>query len=172
MPFSTDKHDATETHMNTQSKSVIGTGAKDYSGEGIYCVVRYPEGWELVINRFERGEDINHAEWFKNTVAGMVATKWAPVLQRSPTDIEAHIKKLSHAFPRGRIIRRAAEDDFLFCHGDDLPPSMQVEYWMIPDAFDIDGLHWRTVDLSQRCWMSHKDAMRGYLGINEDWRAV
>ena len=134
--------------------------------------MRYPEGWELVTNRFEHGEDISHAEWFRNTVAGMVAAKWAPVLQRSPTDIEVHIAKLCHAFPRGRIIRRAAEDDFLFCHGDDLPPPMQVEYWMIPDAFDIDGLHWRTVDLSQRCWMSDKEAMREHLGIVEDWKAV
>src|ERR1043165_4024103 len=112
--------------------------ARDYTGAGIYCVVRNPGEWELVVKRFERGEDISHAEWFKNTVAGMVAAKWAAVLQRNPKDIEDHIKKLSHAFPRGRITHRAAEDDFLFCHGDDLPPSMQADYWMIPDAFDID----------------------------------
>ena len=158
--------------MTAERTTGTGAGAKDYAGEGIYFVVRYPEGWELVFNRFQRGEDISHAKWFKTTVARMVAAKWAPTLQRNPKDLEAHIQNLCHAFPRGRIIRRAAEDDFLLCHGDDLPPAMQVDYWMIPDAFDIVGLFWRTVDLSQRCWMSDKEAMREHLGVVEDWKAI
>lgn len=147
------------------------TDAKDYSGEGIYYVVGYPDEWELVVKRFERGEDISHAKWFKTTVAGLLAAKWAPVVQRNPKRIEARIEKMCHAFPRGRIIYRAAEDDFLICPGDDRPPSMQVEYWMLHDAFDIEGLSWRAVGLSQRCWKSDKDKMRRYLGISEDWKA-
>lgn len=51
-------------------------------------------------------------------------------------------------------------------------PSIQVDYWMIHDAFSMDGLSWRALDQSQRCWKSDKDAMRGYVGISEDWKAV
>ena len=140
------------------------------ASRGIFYVVRYPAGWELITTRFENGEGADHSEWWETKVVGMVAEKWAARLRLGQNILEDDLKLLVYAFPRGRVSR--VGNRFNVLQGRDIEPSMAVTRRMIEDAFGIVGqCSWRFDDHEQ-CQECDKDTIRRILHIREDWRAV
>lgn len=139
--------------------------------EGIYYVLRFPDGWHLKVKRFASDADFSHPIWFEQEVAAMIANGWAKKLGKSPQVIEKDIKNLCYAFPRGRVT--IVGDETFIWHGADLIPAMGVDTAdEVAGAFEIDGKFWSKFDEHEQCQVGDKDDMRRYLGIKEFWCAV
>ena len=142
---------------------------KDAPREGIYYVIRWPAGWELVVNRFKQDTDTSHPVWFESTLAPKLAQVWAVKLGISREEIEERIKNLPYAFPRGRVV--VGEDESFIYNGADLTPDMKVKKFMVEEAFDITGLFYWKFDEHEQCLWEDKENIRQFLGIKEDWKA-
>ena len=131
--------------------------------EGIYYIVRYPKGWELLTYRFQDREEIDHSEWWEREVASLVASAWQfPSLKK--------IRLLTYAFPRGRISKPGKIYQVLF--GEDFMPATQRLKSEIISAFGIaDKFIW-TFDEHERCQELDRDEMRTLIAIKETWAAV
>ena len=144
---------------------------KDLPREGIYYVLRYPDGWQLTVKRFGSDVDYSHPVWFEEEVAAMIANGWAKKLGKSPQVIERRIKSLCYGFPRGRVTK--VGDETYIYHGADLTPAMGMETTdEIAGAFEITGKFWSEFDEHEQCQVGDRDEMRRYLGIKDKWCAV
>lgn len=157
--------------MGARRKTSTGVGARDCSCEGIYYVVRYPAGWELLVTRFDQGVDTNnHYDWWETSVAGTVAAEWAKRLRVMPKKLEQELAVLTYAFPRGRISKVGRR--FLVLQSGDITPAMSISKDAIEAAFGIAGQCSWQFDEHERCIEADRDEMRRILGIREDWNAV
>lgn len=144
---------------------------KELPREGIYYVLRYPDGWALVVKRFGSDGDYAHPVWFEEEVAAMIANGWAKKLGKSPKVIERRIKTLCYGFPRGRVT--IVGDETYIYHGADLTTAMRIDTSdEIAGAFEIDGKFYSEFDEHEQCQVEDRDEMRRYLGIKDFWCAV
>jgi hypothetical protein len=140
------------------------------ASEGIFYVVRYPSGWNLLVNRFEGSDGIGHPQWWEATVAALVAAKWARRLKIAPETLEQEILLLTYAFPRGRVTK--VRTTHRICYGADLDLATYNLMAAVEDAFNIKGrLSW-AFDEHEQCLMFDKEEMRRILHLREDWKAV
>ena len=139
--------------------------------EGIYYVLRFPDGWQLAVKRFGSDADYSHPVWFEQEVAAMIANGSAKKLGKSPKAIEQRIKNLCYAFPRGRVT--IVGNETLIYHGADLTPAMGVDTTdEVSSAFEVEGVGRTCFDEHEQAQVADRDDMRRYLGIKDYWCAV
>ncbi len=138
--------------------------------EGIFYVVRLPDGWRLMPLRFKKGEDVGHTDWWEESLGRIVAESWAVVLGADSCKLANELALLPYAFPRGRVTK--AGRNFRIHHGSDIIPAMQVSRSMIEETFGVAGkCSWR-FDEHERCQEIDRAALCERLRIADTWGAV
>ena len=137
--------------------------------EGIYYVVREPDGWRLFAHQFASGADRNHVEMWEEDLVPALARQWERRLAGAVLDLDRLLTVFAFAFPRGRVTK--VKDRFVIYHGNDLHASMRVSRTSIEKAFGVTGIcHWEYDD-HERCVAFEKDETRRALRLTEDWPA-
>ena len=143
--------------------------------EGIFYLVRWPEGWSFRPFRVDWFpiEDFSHAEFWEELLAGFMAERWQPEVSQRFTTVEQlrdALLPLAYAFPRGRVVSLARS--YAVYHGDNLAAFMQSDRKAIESGFDIQGnVQWE-FDEHEQCVAQDRDRMRELLGLEETWPAV
>ena len=139
------------------------------SCEGIYYVVREPDGWRLAAQRFAPGEDHQHQTMWENDLAPALARQWAAALRCDAHELEGLLKIMAFAFPRGRVTK--VKGKFVVYHGNDLKPFMRVSKRAVEQAFRIVGqCRWKFDD-HERCVAFEKEELQQTFRLTEDWPA-
>jgi len=138
--------------------------------EGIYYITRGPDGWLLTVRCFTANEDFSHGDFWEEELARRVAVQWAKRLRCAAVDLVSRLRLLTYAFPRGRVTK--VDGKFLIRHGKNLLPFMRVSRKEIERAFGISGRCQWELDEHEQCLKEDKEAIRDWLGIEEDWPAV
>lgn len=135
--------------------------------EGIYYVVRRPDGWRLCSNRYASGPEIGHPAFWEERLAARVAAGWAAALGVPGIRLEAELRLCCYGFPRGRVARRGRR--FVVFHGNDVMRFMRVARHDIEKAFGIEGVALWEHDEHEQCLDTDKLTVRQCLGLLEDW---
>ena len=69
---------------NLKVGSIVNSSPLKYS-EGIFYVVRFPEGWVPVALRFEKGQEAGHPDFWRQQVVPRMALAWSKVLNKPAT---------------------------------------------------------------------------------------
>jgi hypothetical protein len=136
--------------------------------EGVYYVIRRPEGWELFSYRFDEFPETDHSEAWETFVAPVLAHVWQDKIRKPARYIENALILASYAFPRGRV-SQTTPGKFVVLHGED---QDKVSPKRIEQAFSISGRAKWEFDIHEQCQKEDRDAVRQLLGIKENWRAV
>ena len=154
--------------VSAKEKPPIGT-------EGHFYLVRYPQGWRYLPVRVELFpvEDFDHADFWEEVLAPVMAEKWHPEVSQRFTTVEQlrdELLPLAHAFPHGRVVSMGRT--FAVYHGDNLAAFMQSDRKAIETGFDIQGnVQWE-FDEHEQCVAHDRDRVRELLGLKETWPAV
>jgi hypothetical protein len=149
--------------------------------EGIYFVIRQPEGWKLVAFRFDEHPDGGHPEFWEAYVTPMLVKAWAPRLFGKLKDAERHRRELAlkaeldlhyDGFPRGRVTRNEEIGRFMVYHGANLKPAMKLTLRAIEQAFGITGQANWEFDDHEQCSTFSAEGVRSALGLREQWKTT
>lgn len=160
-----------------QSKASKVQGAS----EGIYFVVRLPNGWELKAFRFDQHTDGGHAEFWEAHVTPMLVNAWAYLLFKGLHGVERRQCELRlrseidlhyDGFPRGRVTWVRASNRFMVYHGHNLKPAMKLTRHKIEKAFGITGRAAWEFDEHEQCSLSSAEGLRSELGLRETWKTT
>ena len=159
----------------TQRKPASAKEKPPVGTEGLFYLVRYPQGWRYLPVRVELFpvEDFDHADFWEEVLAQVMAEKWHPeVARKFPTveQLRDELLPLAYAFPRGRVVSLGRT--FAVYHGDNLAAFMQSDRKAIESGFDIQGnVQWE-FDEHEQSVAHHRDRLRELLGLKETWPAV
>ena len=159
----------------SQRKPPAAKAKPPVGSEGIFYLVRYPQGWRFLPVRVDQFPmaDFDHADFWEECLAHVLAEKWQPeVFQKFPTveQLRDELLPLAYAFPRGRVVSLGRT--FAVYHGDNLAAFMQSDRKAIETGFDIQGnVQWE-FDEHEQCVAQDRDRMRELLGLKETWPAV
>jgi len=140
--------------------------------EGIYYVVRFPNGWRLMACRFDEEGELGHPSFWRYWgVAALVAKEWQAKLRTaSPRLTEDDLELLVYAFPRGRVTKLGTK--YVIYHGNDLQPWMKITKRQIEKTFGVTGRCCWQFDEHEQCLTPDKEEMRRLLRLTEDWPSV
>lgn len=148
--------------------------------EGIYYVVRAPNGWKLVPylfgTKFGQQRESNHVEFWKGEVAPYLAYVWAAAAAKpiSRKLVQARLQHELHecyyAFPRGRV-DKGNGSVFMIRNGNNLTKAMPTK-GQIERAFEIVGLCEWEFDSHEQCMDEDATIIRELLGIGDSWTSV
>ena len=158
----------------------IAQPATRYPTEGIYYVIRTPEGWRLIIYRYgtaaESRPEIHHVEFWQTEVAPCLAQLWAGVMAPPATRslfavrLKHQLHGLYYAFPRGRIDRG---NGTVYCvrNGNNMNRKMPTRK-LVEKAFEIKGVCEWEFDSHEQCMDEDASAIRELLKLKETWISV
>lgn len=138
--------------------------------EGIYYVVREPDGWRVIVHLFVGGVDRNHVDMWEEDVVPALVRQWEQKLAGAVFELDRLLSVFAFAFPRGRVTK--VENRYVIYHGNDLRPAMRVSRAAIEKAFGVTGLCRWQYDDHERCVEFEKDETRQALQLTEDWPAA
>ena len=138
--------------------------------EGIYYIVRDPDGWRLAAQWGAPGKDTQHQTMWEEDLAPALADQWASADAGTATELANALKILVFGFPRGRVTK--VKDKFVVYHGNDLKPFMRISKADIDAAFGIAGQSRWALDDHERCVQFEKEELRSLLQLTEDWPAT
>ena len=142
--------------------------------EGIYYVLRYPDGWQPFALRFDEFPEMDHSDMWADFVAPVLAQGWSRALKLPPTRLENRLKLHAYGFPRGRVARAPGKMIFNILYGGDVTPAMGVSNATIERLFSVTGVSKWVRDEHEQCQLDDRDAVRDALriGPKESWKAV
>jgi hypothetical protein len=153
--------------MCARRAAQVADGAKPT--EGIYYVVRTPEGWSLFPYRFDECAECGHLQLWEEYLAPILAQVWAGTLRRPAHRIEKELRLLTYGFPRGRV--SIAERRHIVLHGNDSVPQLIPKSELLA-AFSLRRGTRFVLDDHEHCQADDRDAIRGVLQIAAQWPAV
>ena|SRR5687768_14734146 len=117
--------------------------------EGVYFIVRLPEGWQLCTYRFDDYEELGVPDLWVPTLAGLLRV-WLQYFEENGNgSTEKHIRSIERAlpqlvagcdtFPRGHVVRALGGRRWTITHGGGLSRGMGVSRKDIEDSFGIPG---------------------------------
>lgn len=135
------------------------------SSDGIYYVLRLPNGWIFYYSRFDDYPDdvgFEHETFWKDEIVQYLAKKWHKSLNLEYGYLKTQLIKYPHGFPRGRIT------DKVIFHGDNLKPWMNVTKQKIEDTFGLSKPKWEFTTWEQ---VNKEDylGLKNLLHIKEHW---
>ena len=138
--------------------------------DGIYYVVRFPQGWKLIFCRYaENPEDCDHSEFWGKLISQFLVPIWAKALKEPAKQIAEALHLHTYGFPRGRITVK--DGKIYVLHGSDLKSFHEVKRKDIERAFGIYGKARWIDDEHEHCQDYDKQMLRELLHIKEDWEA-
>ncbi len=141
---------------------------KPQPSEGIFYVIRNPDGWGLYAYRYDQYPEAGHPQFWEDAVAIVLARRWSQNDSSRFRNIEADLVNHPYGFPRGRVTKPGRQ--YTVYHGNDLRGLIARK--VIETAFDIGKrCHWE-FDQHERCLRADKDGVRLCLGISRDWSSV
>ena len=146
------------------------TGAALTPCEGIFYVVRFPDGWKPVAMRFEGIEDCGHPDFWRSHVVPMLVRAWSPVLRTTMHALTSDLRLCEYGFPRGRVVKQ--DTRYVVMHGNDLERFMRVKRRSIEELFGIAKKAAWSEDDHEHCLRDDKNAIRSVLRISTDWKHV
>jgi hypothetical protein len=140
--------------------------------EGIYYVVRFPNGWHVMPCRFDEEGEMSHSSYWRHWgLAAVIANEWKTVkFTNLKAMTEDDLESLMYALPRGRVTKVGSK--FIIYHGNDLQPWMKVTKRQIEQAFGVTGSCRWVMDDHEHCQLADKEELRRLLNLKEDWPAV
>lgn len=137
---------------------------------GIYYLVRYPSGWNVLTWAYEDGlPHWDHPEFWEYHVAPIMAAKWARRRRTTSDRLLQHLHLHTYAFPRGRITIYRGKTRVL--HGSDTIAPMRFDTAAIEREFNLVQPLWED-DEHEHCHEDDKEAVRHLFGIKEDWPGI
>jgi hypothetical protein len=138
---------------------------------GIFYVIRYPEGWEVVASRHDEYPDDGHPDfWRRAAVTAMLAQRWHKALDLPSDELSEDLRKYDYGFPRGRIAKVGKQ--YCVYYGKDIQPYMKISRKMVERLFNIEGKARWVFDEHEQCLKSDKEEVQRLLRIKEDWPSV
>ena len=153
--------------MNNQTNSKNYEDGLVPPAEGIFYIVRFPEGWEPIIARFSGGLEMGHPVFWRERVVPHLSLRWATVLKRSRIDLESELRPCEYGFPRGRIVRQ--DERFCVVYGNEFKPFMKIAKASIEKLFGITGKASWSEDDHEHCLREDKQPLRHILRLKENW---
>lgn len=133
--------------------------------EGIFYIVRNPEGWEPLCYRFDEFPEFDHSDFWEEFVVPVVSMRWAKVLGLKASKLEKELELLPYAFPRGRISRNSVTQ-YVVYHGGNLPS--QISKKTINRMFGLpSNANWE-FDSHEVCSLADKAAISRIFKLNRD----
>jgi hypothetical protein len=139
--------------------------------QGIFYLIRFPEGWEPVISRFSEGQEMGHPVFWRMQVVPHLTLRWAPILKRNHIDVETDLRPCEYGFPRGRVVSKG-KGRFSVVHGNEFMPFMKITPAHIETLFGIAGMAKWLEDDHEHCLREDKDPVRQILRLKENWKAL
>lgn len=127
-------------------------------------------GWELFAYRFNEFPRDEHAAVWEHHLAPLIAWSWRSRAETALPLWEARLAEYSHAFPRGRIVRRGSI--FLVCWGGEPLGPFCVSKAQIERAFGIVGKARWKIDERESCQADDARAVTALLKITPFWGAA
>jgi hypothetical protein len=142
--------------------------SKTQPSEGIFYVIRNPDGWSHCAHRFDQCPESGHPKFWENVVAPTLARRWSHDDAARNRELEAELVNHPYGFPRGRVTKIGQQ--YVVYHGNDLRGLVARK--AIEAAFGIAKRCRWEFDEHERCLRADKEGVRRCLGIREDWPAV
>lgn len=137
---------------------------------GIFYIVRFPDGWTPIALRFDNIEDCGHPEFWWSQVVPKLAGAWSPALGRTVSELRTDLRLCEYGFPRGRVVKQ--RNRFVILHGDELESFMKLKRREIETLFGIPGrATWRE-DEHEQCLNEDKETVRETLCLKENWKVL
>ena len=148
--------------------------------EGIYYVVRAPEGWRLMPylfgDAFGCQPGIHHVEFWQGEVAPHLADLWSEAFARPSARalfrarLAQQLRDLYYAFPRGRIDRGNGLI-YNVRNGNNLTRAMPTRSDIVR-SFGIQGVCEWEFDSHEQCMQEDAAKIKELLKLKETWPAV
>lgn len=147
--------------------------------EGVFYVVRLPDGWQLCSFRFDEYGPIGLPDCWVQVLEPFLNIWLDHLGNRESEEFKARHAALEHelgqlvagydTFPRGEVRREPGRKQFIVHHGGELLRQMHVPRKEIEEAFGISG-HARWVE-DQTHISDHRNAqrVRSLLPIEDKW---
>lgn len=135
--------------------------------EGLFYCVRFPEQWSVEICRYDvTPNQSGHLQFWNECVVPRLAEQWGNHNQELEHIISLRLRDKYTAFPRGRIAKQLHRSEYRVYHGGNVPP--QVDKKVVDTLFGLRNPMW-VLDDHEGCLEFDKNAIRSFLGIEEDW---